>query len=263
MTESIISRRQTNGPYLIGMIHLGALPGSPVRPTSLDSVVDRAVEDAQHLANAGFDAIMIENYNDTPFFKNRVPSITVAAMTRCALAIRAAAPQQALGINVLRNDAVSAMDIATVIGAQFIRVNVLTGAMVTDQGIVEGCSSTLLRHRADIRSQVEIWADIAVKHAAPIAEFSIEQLAQDTAWRGHADALILSGRATGAPTDPVDIAHARDAVPGIPIVVGSGATIENVEHLRADAVIVGTALKKNGQIHGQTAQSFAAHARGL
>ncbi|MEE2789753.1 MAG: BtpA/SgcQ family protein [Myxococcota bacterium] len=254
----IIKAVNTDGtPALIGMIHLEALPGAPNATLHLDEIVRRAAEDARVLADAGFHGIMVENYGDTPFFKSTVPTITVAAMTRCALAIRHSAPDVKLGINVLRNDGLSALNIAHVVGAHFIRVNVLAGAMVTDQGLIEGCGAELMRHRRYLDADIEVWADVGVKHATALGSTNLNHLAQDTSKRGLADALIVSGTATGVPTRTDDIATIRRAVPNCSLVIGSGAQTDTVAGLDADAIIVGTALKVNGRIHPQHARAFA------
>lgn len=248
-------------PYLIGMVHLAALPGAPDFAGDLDAVAEAAAADARVLAQAGFDSIMVENFHDTPFFKDDLPPETIAALTRCAWAVRQAAPDLPLGINALRNDGLAALGIAVAVGARFIRVNVLTGAMLTDQGIIEGCAARLLRRRAALRSDVAVLADVLVKHAAPLGPVDLVQSAQDAVHRGGASALIVSGTGTGAPTDPERVAALRRAVPGTPVVVGSGTTADNLRRLGADACIVGTALKRDGRVDLELARAVVA-ARG-
>lgn len=248
-------------PLLIGMVHLGALPGAPDYAGDLDDVAARASAEAATLAAAGFDAIMVENFHDTPFFKEGLPPETIAALTRCALAVREAAPALPLGINALRNDGLAALGIAVAVGARFIRVNVLTGAMLTDQGIIEGCAATLMRRRAALGSRIAVLADVLVKHAAPLGPVDLVQSAQDAVHRGGAAALVVSGTGTGAPTDPQRVAALRAAVPGTPIVVGSGTTAANLRTLGADAYIVGTALKRNGRVDLELSKAVVA-ARG-
>ena len=177
------------------------------------------------------------------------------------MAIRHALPHVDLGINVLRNDGLTALNIAYAVGAKFIRVNVLSGAMLTDQGLIEGCSADLMRHRRFLNSDIEVWADIGVKHAVPPAPVDLGHQAQDTAHRGHASALIVSGNATGDPTQQTDVDAVRRAVPAFPIVIGSGACKDTVGGLNADAVIVGTALKVNGRINQGAAEAFVRAAR--
>src|SRR6266566_2930213 len=87
---------------LIGMVHLGPLPGSGLYagPADLDRIVQAAVADAKAIESGGMDAVMIENFFDAPFHKSDVPPCTVAAMTRAGMAVREAL-QVPIGFNVL------------------------------------------------------------------------------------------------------------------------------------------------------------------
>ncbi len=235
-------------PRFIGMIHLDPLPGAPDYAGDVDRVAAEAAEAAEALAAGGVTAIMVENFHDAPFYKDHLPPETIAGLTRCALAVRRAAPALPLGINALRNDGPAALGVAVAVGARFIRVNVLCGAMVTDQGLIEGCAAALVRKRRALGADVAILADVGVKHAQPLGGFDLAQSARDTALRGRADALIVSGSGTGAPTPRARIDAVRAAVPGVPVLVGSGATVEAVDPAAADGFIVGTALKREGRV---------------
>jgi membrane complex biogenesis BtpA family protein len=176
-------------PRLVGVIHLRPLPGSPRYGGDLSSVVASAARDAEALANAGFDGVVVENYGDAPFEPGAVAPVTVAAMTRCALAVRVAAPTLALGVNVLRNDAESALAIAVATGAAFVRVNVHSGARVTDQGVIEGRAHATLRLRKALGAEaVALFCDVDVKHSAPLARRPIVEEALELTERGGADA---------------------------------------------------------------------------
>jgi membrane complex biogenesis BtpA family protein len=233
--------------YVIGMVHLLPLPGSPRWNAGMRDVLERAVADANALEGGGIDGLIVENFGDVPFCKGRVEAQTVSAMTLAGAAVRDAVSIP-VGVNVLRNDARSAMAIASVIGADFIRVNVHVGAMVTDQGIVEGNAQDTMRYRRELGADVKVFADVLVKHAAPLGDQTIEQVARDTAYRGLADALIVTGSGTGEPTDLEDVVRTREAVPEVPVLVGSGVHDGNVAELLslADGVIVGTGLKEGG-----------------
>jgi len=230
-------------PVLIGMVHLDALPGAPDFCGDMAQVVAHAAEDARALAEAGFDGVMVENFYDAPFYKDGLAPETVAGLTLGALAVAEAAPDLVLGINALRNDALAALGVAAAVGAQFIRVNVLTGAMITDQGLIEGCAAELVRRRATLGLSIAIFADVAVKHAAPLGPFDLVQSARDMVYRGKADALVVSGTGTGEPTPRGRLETVRAAVPGVPVLVGSGVQAHTVDPLAADGFIVGTALK--------------------
>ncbi len=231
-------------PALIGVIHLAPLPGSARHTLSMKEIIDRALTDARSLREAGFDAAIVENYGDAPFTVGAVPPASVAAM---AITAQVAREQTGLriGINALRNDARAALGIACASGATFIRVNVHTGVYATDQGLIEGRAHETLQYRKQLGSRIAIFADVAVKHARPLSEPDIARAARDAAYRGLADALIVTGPATGEPADLEEIRRVATAVPDRRVFVGSGATIESVARLLtvAGGVIVGTGIK--------------------
>ncbi|MGH7286146.1 MAG: BtpA/SgcQ family protein [Polyangiaceae bacterium] len=235
---------------LTGVIHLPALPGSPKNALLMSEILERTVLDAQALADAGFDLAMIENFGDAPFFAGSVPAVTIAAMTACAFAIREALPNLPLGVNVLRNDVASAIAIAHVVDARAVRVNVLSGARVTDQGIIEGRAADTLRLRKDLGADgVEIWADVDVKHSAPLAPRPVAEEAAELHERALADALLVTGKGTGAPIAASDLAKAREGAPAARIYVASGSRIEDLKSIaeRANGVVVGSALRTSGR----------------
>jgi membrane complex biogenesis BtpA family protein len=233
--------------YVIGMVHLLPLPGSPRWAGEMEEVLETAVADALALESGGVHGLIVENFRDVPFGKGRAEAHTVAAVTLAVAAVRDAV-RLPVGVNVLRNDARSALAIASVTGASFVRVNVHTGAMVTDQGLIEGSAYETIRYRRELGVDVKILADVLVKHAVPLGSPIIEQAARDTAYRGLADALIVTGPGTGEPTEMADVKRTRDAVPDFPVLVGSGVSQESVGELLsvADGVIVGTGLKEDG-----------------
>lgn len=230
------------------MVHLAPLPGSPASQFTLQRIAALALADARVLQQAGFDAIMVENFGDAPFRATRVDPHTVAAMTIIARAIRDKIDLP-LGINVLRNDALAAIAIAATCGAAFVRINVHCEVYATDQGIIEGRADENLRYRRLLGVNTAIFADVHVKHARPLSSTSIADAAEEVAYRGRADALIVSGAATGKPTDLEDVRAVKAAVPDRPIYIGSGATVENIREIlaAADGAIVGTAIKQDGR----------------
>lgn len=255
-----------NRHALIGMVHLGPILE---RGVSLADVELAACRDAGILAEAGFDAIMVENFGDRPFYPDVVPAWTVAGMTRCVLAVRAVVGTSLpVGVNVLRNDARAALSVAAATGSQAIRVNVHIGASVTDQGILSGKAHETVRLRRQIAPDVQVWADVRVKHAAPVATRSIVEEAEELHERGEADALIVSGLRTGGETDPARLAEVRAAV-RCPVLVGSGASPEQLRVLMpvCDGLIVGSWLKVAGQVlapvDAMRARMLVEAARGL
>ena len=238
----------TDAP-VVGMVHLPALPGAPEFDGDRTAIRERAVADARALDTGGADGLIVENYGDTPFHPEDVPKSTVAEMTRVAGAV-ADAVDLPVGINVLRNDAAAALSVAAAVDAAFVRVNVHTGARVTDQGVIEGRAHETLRLRDEIAADVSILADVAVKHSAPLAERPLAEAVDDTVDRGRADGLVVPGPATRRETDASalqTVVDARDGIdPAVPVFVGSGVTAETASELLAvaDGAIVGTALKR-------------------
>ena len=253
--------------HLVGMVHLLPLPGSPRWGGSMDAVLLRARADARalvtggltggktHGTTGGMDAVLVENFGDVPFLPGRVAPETCAALSLAVAAVleevaEAAAPRRIpVGVNVLRNDAATALAVAAVTGASFIRVNVHTGSMFTDQGLLEGEAHATLRRRATLAPGVGICADVHVKHATPPAGASLEEAALDTLERGLADVLIVSGSGTGRPVDVERLRRVRAVAPGAHLWVGSGVTPGSARSLLevADGVIVGSALEEGGR----------------
>ena len=235
---------------VIGMLHLPALPGAPRFGGDLGAVREAVLRDAEALAAGGVDGLMLENFGDVPFYPGRVPAHVVAQMTAIASEVRRRAPTLPLGINVLRNDGQSALAVAHAAGAQFIRVNVLCGARVADQGILQGIAHDLLRDRKTLGAEnVRVFADVDVKHSAPLgAARSLADEVADTVHRGLADAVIVSGSGTGKATDPGHVRAVKAAAGQVPVYVGSGVTAETVGQFlpHADGFIVGTAFKRGG-----------------
>jgi len=228
------------------MIHLEPLPGAPGFGGDMNAIVVAAVRDATTLADAGFDGLMVENFGDAPFFAEDVPKTTVAAMASAVGAVISATTLPT-GVNVLRNDAAAALAIAAATGAGFIRVNVLSGTMFTDQGPIVGRAAAIGRMRAALCPDVAILADVFVKHATPPAGLTLEAAAKDLSARGGADAIVVSGPGTGSPADPEDLEVVR-AASALPVFVGSGVDEDTVGALltTADGAIVGTAVKSGG-----------------
>lgn len=254
---------------LIGVVHLLPLPGSPLATSSMNHIIDHACTDTMTMLEAGLDGVIVENFGDAPFFPDEVEPVTVAAMTRVTQAVkdlleehvsRTSRQPVPLGINVLRNDARAALSIAAVTAADFIRVNVHTGAMVTDQGVVQGKAHETLRLRRALGlNGVALFADVLVKHATPLGETDPVSAAKDTFLRGGAQALIFSGSGTGEPTELTRLQKVREKIPEAPLLIGSGLSLENLPASVkvASGAIVGTALKHKGRVEQPVSRARA------
>jgi uncharacterized protein len=245
---------------LIGMVHLEPLPGAPLHAGGMDAVLEHALQDAEALAEAGADGIIIENFGDVPFHPERTEPVTIAAMAVCVAAI-ARAVALPIGVNVLRNDAAAALGIAVAAGASFLRVNVHSGAMLTDQGWLAGRAHETLRQRAALGAGVAICADVLVKHAVAPHGLTPGSAARDAWQRGRADALIVSGGSTGEAASLAQLREVRAAVPDATVWIGSGVTAANAAGMlaEADGAIIGSALQR-GRRAGNRVDLHAARA---
>jgi len=236
-------------PLFIGVVHLLPAPGAPRFGGSVEALLARAAADARALVAGGVDALLVENYGDAPFFAASVPPETVATLALALREVRAQAGARPVGVNVLRNDARAALGLCASAGARFLRVNVHTGAMVADQGLLQGRAAETLRERARLCPAAALLADVHVKHATPLGSESLAEAAADAAERGGADALIVTGSRTGAAPAVEALERVRARAGEAALLVGSGVDEHNAAELlaRADGAIVGSALERAGR----------------
>ncbi|GAB4328994.1 MAG: BtpA/SgcQ family protein [Promethearchaeota archaeon] len=247
--------------FLVGMVHLPPLPGSPGwdPAAGMAGVLAAALRDARALLEGGVDGLLVENFGDGPFLVGPVRPETVAALAVVAAKLVKLAERLRpgevvpLGVNVLRNDPLAAVGVAAATGASFLRVNVHAGVYDTDQGRIEGKAGETLRARArlGLAGRLAVWADARVKHARLVAPFaSLEEEVSTLVGRAGADAVVLTGPATGTPVDLDELRAVAAMNLPVPVVVGSGVDEFNVERLAglADGAIVGTWLKKEGRV---------------
>ena len=238
-----------HGSCLIGMVHLRALPGTPRHEHSMQEIEEMALREAMMLADAGFDAILLENMHDLPYLNRNVGPEIVAAMTRVATVIRSAVDCP-IGIQVLAGANQAALSIAHCCGLEFIRAEGFVHAHVADEGLMNADAAELLRERRRLGAEeVAIIADICKKHAshAITADLSLSDHAKAAEFCG-ADAVIVTGNATGEPVDLHQLGEVRHST-GLPVLVGSGATAKSIAGLLKEAhgVIIGSDLKIDGQ----------------
>lgn len=234
---------------LIGMVHVGALPGTPRATHGIDQLVRHAVDEALILAEAGFDAVLVENMHDRPYVHGRkTPEIT-AAMTRIAHEVRRACGLP-MGLQILSGGNHEALAVAMAVGASFIRCENFVFAHVADEGLLPDAEAgPLLRYRRQIGAdQIGVFADLKKKHAAHAitADVTLAEAAQAAEFFG-ADGVIVTGEWTAQPTNPAHVSQVRQAT-GLPVIVGSGVTPPQVGPLfaHADALIVGSFIKREG-----------------
>ncbi len=231
------------------MIHVGALPGTPANRLSVARIVEAAALEARVYREAGLDGVAIENMHDVPYLRGAVGPEIVAGMTMVARAVKEVF-QGPVGIQVLAAANREALAVAQAAGLEWVRVEGFAFAHVADEGLIESCAAALLRYRKQIGAEkIEIWADIKKKHAAHAitADVSLGETAAAAEFM-RADALIVTGSATGKPPSPADVAEAKEHS-ALPVLVGSGADATNVGQFLpvADGFIVGSSFKRRGR----------------
>jgi hypothetical protein len=246
---------------LIGMIHMPALPTAPRNAAGMDELVAFALDEAAKLERAGIDAAIVENVGDVPLFRESVPPATVAAMSIVVREVKRAT-SMSIGVNMLRNACSEALSVAYVAGADFIRCNVVIGAYVTDQGIIQGCAAELARLGASFDRRVLVFGDVHVKHASPLFNVPIEDAARDLAERGCVDAVIVSGARSPEPPSFERLESVSEAI-DLPILIGSGLGLDNAAtfYERAGGLILGEVDFKVDRVWGGASDESAyAHA---
>ncbi len=118
---------------LIGMIHIGALPGTPLSALPLSELITLARDEALTYRDSGIDAIMIENMHDRPYLKGAVGPEITAAMTAIAYEVKHAS-QLPCGIQILAGANREALAVAHSVGLEFIRAEGFVFAHVADEG---------------------------------------------------------------------------------------------------------------------------------
>ena len=232
---------------LVGMLHVGALPGTPAARLSIERLIEHTVTEARIYRDAGFTALALENMHDRPYLKGGVGPEITAAMTALAREVKRETGL-ALGIQVLAAANREALAIALACGAAFVRVEGFVFAQVADEGVIESCAGELLRYRRTIGAdRVLVFADIKKKHSAHAitADVSIVETAK-TAEFFLADGVIVTGPATGEPASPEEVRDVVGAV-RVPVLVGSGITPANLPRFStAHGFIVGSSIKQGG-----------------
>jgi len=235
---------------VIGMVHVRALPGSPRSAMTLNEITDIACKEAAIYEKAGMNGIILENMHDLPYLSpSQMTPETVSCMTRVALEVRRQFPHIPLGVQVLSTANQEALAIAKAADLNFIRAEGFVFSHIGDEGPVNSCAAELLRYRKKIGADdIQIFTDIKKKHSAHALTSDVSTV--NTAKAAEmflSDGIIVSGSMTGQPTDTQDVSDLLSEVQ-IPVIVGSGVTVENVKHyMDANALIVGSHFKMSGK----------------
>lgn len=236
------------GP-VIGMVHVRALPGSPRSSLTMDEIVSVACEEARTYERAKLDGIMIENMHDVPWLRpEEFGAETIASMAIVASAIRREFPSIPIGIQVLSSGNKQALGIAKVAGLNFIRAEGWVFAHIGDEGYTESCAAAITRYRRHLLAEdILIFTDVKKKHSshAVTSDVSIATSAE-AAELFCSDGIVVTGASTGTAASLEDLRDVQVTV-SIPVLVGSGVTLENVDKYHsANGLIIGSHFKQNG-----------------
>jgi membrane complex biogenesis BtpA family protein len=237
------------GKWIIGMVHVDALPGTPTHLKSIQSIINAAIGEAMKLQDAGVDALLIENMHDVPYLKKSVGPEIVACMTAVAVGLRKRF-ELPIGIQILAGANQEALAVALAAGLDFIRAEGFIFAHVADEGYMESCAGELLRYRKMIGAEhIPIFTDVQKKHSshAIVADISIKEHVE-TAGFFRSDGIIVTGSSTGKEALIEDVKTAWQST-NLPLIIGSGITVANIENYWdfADAFIVGSEFKFEGK----------------
>ncbi len=230
-------------------MHSRPLPGSPqYRGEPLESIYAYGVEEARRYREGGFHGVIVENSWDLPFSKPDDLGFETAA-TMAVLAEHVAQIGLPVGVNVLANGVACSVAVAQAAGGRFVRANQWANAYVANEGYIEGPAPAVTRYRARLQAHdVRVFADVHVKHGshAIVADRSLAELTRDTEFFD-ADVVIATGERTGGAAELDEIAGIGAAT-GLPVLIGSGVSVENARELLAacDGAIVASSLKEDG-----------------
>ena len=233
---------------IIGVIHVGALPGTPRGSESVAELMRQAQEEARVYRECGVDGIIIENMHDVPYLKVEVGPEIVAAMTAIGIEVKSEC-RLPVGIQILAGANIEAMAVAHAAGLDFIRAEGYAYAHVADEGLIEASAAKLLRYRKMIGAErVQVWTDVKKKHSAHAitADVSLGQTAETVEFMG-ADCVIVTGSVTGEAPQVADVKEAKSHC-HLPVFLGSGISNSNIDHFynEADGFIIGTYFKVDG-----------------
>ncbi len=235
------------GKPVIAMVHLGAMPGTPLYDTAggVEAILRGAAADLSALQSAGVDAVMFGNENDRPYELKVDPAATATmAHVIGRLRDRITVP---FGVNVLW-DPMATMALAAATGAGFVR-EIFTGAYASDMGIWSPDAGAARRYAARLGAgEVATLYNVSAEFAGSLDPRSLPDRARSAVFSSIPDAVLVSGAITGEAARMEDLEAVKRVLPATPVLANTGvrhATIADVLRV-ADGCIVGSALKVGG-----------------
>ncbi|HEY6118683.1 MAG TPA: BtpA/SgcQ family protein [Pyrinomonadaceae bacterium] len=233
---------------VIGVIHVGALPGTPRNTQTVPELIASAKREAKLYREAGVDGVMIENMHDVPYMRGEVGPEIVAAMTVIGREVKSDCDLP-VGIQILAGANIEALAVAHAASLDFIRAEGYAYAHVADEGLIQASAAKLLRYRRMIgATRIQVWTDVKKKHSAHAitADVSLGATAETVEFMG-ADCVIVTGSVTGEAPKVTDVQEAKSHCQ-LPVVLGSGISTDNINEFynEADGFIIGSSFKVDG-----------------
>ena len=232
---------------IIAMVHLGALPGTPLFDTEagLEGLVAGAAADLEALQAAGFDAVMFGNENDRPY-EFDVDRASTAAMAYVigTLRDRITVP---FGVNVLW-DPMSTVALAAATGARFVR-EIFTGTYASDMGPWTPDAGKAMRYRDRLgRADMAMLFNVSAEFADSLDRRPLPDRARSAVFSSIPDAVLVSGQITGEAAALSDLEAVKAVLPDTPVLANTGVKHDTVADVLAiaDGCIVGSSLKVDG-----------------
>lgn len=234
--------------YTIGMIHLGALIGAPKYESNFDLILNNALQELEILEDCGFDAAIIENFNDYPY-RTTFTIDTVIQFTRILSVLKEKAKIK-IGVNIQYSNSDIEMIVATICDADFIRVENFVEKRIGCFGELNPIASEVVRTKKRLSSNVDIYADINPKHTFKAYDQNSEYSIME-AMNSSAEYLIITGSETGKAPMVEDVEYVKTVCKNAKVIVGSGISVKNVVDFlnSADGIIVGSSIKINGDVN--------------
>lgn len=232
---------------VIAMVHLPALPGSPLYnyKLGLDYILETAEKDLLALQEAEVDAVMFGNENDRPYeFKANPASSSTMAYVIGALRNKIKVPY---GVNILW-DPMSTIAVAASTGAHFVR-EIFTGTYASDMGYWNPDAGKAMRYRNNLsREDLLMFYNISAEFAYSLDKRSVAERSKSVVFSSVPDAILVSGQITGESVAISELKKVKNLIPNTPVLANTGVKIENVEDTLsvADGVIIGSSLKEDG-----------------
>ena len=255
-----------NGKPVIAMVHLGALPGTPLHDAAagLDGLLVGARADLAALQAAGVDAVMFGNENDRPYeLAVNTASTATMAFVIGRLRDRITVP---FGVNVLW-DPMATVALATATGAAFCR-EIFTGLYASDMGLWAPDAGRAMRERHRLgRRDLCMLYNVSAEFADSLDRRPLADRARSAVFSSIPDAVLVSGAITGEAARMEDLEAVKAVLPDTPVLANTGVKHETVADVLtiADGCVVGSSLKVDGNtwnpVDPERAADFMARAR--